>query len=179
MKKYVKSSFDSNHDKIKFKLENNLYDLIVDSFEDNLALRLSGKSGYDASFAPESYDENSAVEKALDAARAEYISKLADSLLVNYSDEVSVNSAEEVEHNEIDKLTLEEVAEASDVDIYEAADWFTDRPAEEIKFIYERSDGEGVYTGIEFTDGTFAIVGARADDDDVTYDEMISMLKEG
>ena len=97
MKKYVKSSFDSDYDKIKFKLENNLYDLIVNSFEDNLALRLSGKSGYDASFAPESYDENSAVEKALDEARAEYISKLADNLLVNYSDEVSVNSAEEVD----------------------------------------------------------------------------------
>ena len=85
MKKYVKSNSDLDYDIIKLKLENNLYDLLMSSFEDNVAKLLSGKDGYDADWTPDAYYADHPAEIAADEARAEYISKLADLLLVNYN----------------------------------------------------------------------------------------------
>lgn len=79
MKKYIRANeMDTRSDLIY-----NLTQQLQDEFEDNIALQLDSKSGYDATYAPDDYNPNLREIRILEAARDQYLNALANVLLLN------------------------------------------------------------------------------------------------
>lgn len=84
MKKYVKAQ-KSKQD-IYTNLKDNLENELLSEFEDNLALVMNNKDGYDADYAPGDYGSHPDLEKHVDEARNEYLSALAHLMLAEYTE---------------------------------------------------------------------------------------------
>ena len=75
-----------------------------------------------------------------------------------------------------EKLTIAEYAELNGVDVDEAAEWLTDKPASAIKYVYIPVSDDPVYTGIEYKNGTYSVVGANNDFDTRDRDKMLEYV---
>lgn len=84
MKKYVKAQ--KSIEDIRLNLVDNLQPQLLDDFEDNLALVMDGKDGYNADYAPGDVGSHTELEEALDSARSNYLIALADLMLAEYDE---------------------------------------------------------------------------------------------
>lgn len=84
MKKYVKAQ--KSIEDIRLNLVDNLQPQLLDDFEDNLALVMDSKDGYNADYAPGDVGSHTELEEALDSARSNYLIALADLMLAEYDE---------------------------------------------------------------------------------------------